>query len=89
MHEYGHTIDSQAWGPLYLPVIGLTSGISQALSKEISKWNGHYVMNFQQLTTHDVYWTELRANKRAAKYFKKHYDINWSDPKYPLENPFE
>lgn len=25
MHEYGHTIDSRIWGPLYIPVIGIHS----------------------------------------------------------------
>lgn len=28
MHEFGHTADSQRFGPLYLPVIGLSSLIS-------------------------------------------------------------
>jgi hypothetical protein len=24
-HEYGHTVQSERWGPLYLPVIGVKS----------------------------------------------------------------
>jgi hypothetical protein len=27
MHEYGHSIQSRRWGPLYLPVIGVLSAI--------------------------------------------------------------
>ena len=35
---------------------------------------------------HSTYWTETRANRRAAKYFGKHYGIDWNSfiNKYPL-----
>lgn len=66
MHEFGHTGDSQRFGPLYLPVIGLTSLIS-AMGKG----------------DHNSYWTEIRANRHAKKYFGKRYGIEWSEKGYP------
>ncbi len=54
MHEYGHYIDSQRWGPLYLFVVGSCSIISAATSTHISGKYG----------THSKYWTEMRANVR-------------------------
>ena len=34
-HEYGHSVDSQLWGWLYLPLVGLPSLISQALRRPL------------------------------------------------------
>jgi RHS repeat-associated protein len=62
MHEYGHTVDSRLFGLSYLFAIGIPSGISA------SKHDG----------THKSYWTETRANRRAARYFKRHYGVEWS-----------
>lgn len=69
MHEFGHTADSQRFGWLYLPVIGLPSLMS-ALGKG----------------DHSVFWTEIRANRHAKRYFSKHYAIAWNDNGYPTEN---
>lgn len=52
MHEYGHTFDSQLFGPLYLPVVGIPSASGAR-------------------------WTEIRANRFAANYFKKYYRVEW------------
>jgi RHS repeat-associated protein len=71
MHEYGHTIDSRAFGLSYLFAIGIPSGISA----------------WKDQINHTDYWTEKRANRRAAKYFGKHYRVNWSGrdfDRYPL-----
>ena len=68
MHEFGHTGDSQRFGPLYLPVIGLTSLIS-AMGKG----------------DHNSYWTEMRANRHAKKYFGKRYGIEWREEEYPTK----
>ena len=68
MHEFGHTGDSQRFGPLYLPVIGLTSLIS-AMGKG----------------DHNNYWTEIRANRLAKRYFGKRYGIEWSEKGYPTK----
>lgn len=69
MHEYGHYLDGQLLGISYLFVIGLPSIVSA------SKHDGK----------HYKYWTEKRANKKAANYFRKHYGIIWSSPLYPIK----
>ncbi|MBF4472946.1 hypothetical protein IRZ80_16255 [Flavobacterium sp. HJJ] len=75
MHEYGHTIDSQYFGPLYLFAIAIPSGISawQSVNRKDN--------------AHDHYWTEIRANNKASRYFKKHYGIDWTPfkNKYPTD----
>lgn len=90
MHEFGHMIDSQTWGLAYLFAIGIPSLMSAMNLKLITQWDGKPVNNYLGLFTHQVYWTEMRANRRAAKYFKEHYGIDWKNryPDYPLENPF-
>jgi hypothetical protein len=70
MHEYGHTIDSRLFGLSYLFAIGIPSAISAGKSDWIAG-------DPYGRSTHDVYWTELRANRRAANYFKRHFDIEW------------
>lgn len=35
---------------------------------------------------HNLFWTELRANNHAKKYFGKHYSIAWNEVGYPTEN---
>ena len=35
---------------------------------------------------HNVFWTELRANNHAKRYFAKHYSIAWNESGYPTEN---
>ena len=69
MHEFGHTADSQLFGWLYLPFVGLPS-----LINALGKGN------------HDVFWTEIRANRHAKRYFEKHYSIVWNENGYPTEN---
>lgn len=68
-HEFGHTADSQRFGWLYLPVIGLPSLISA-----MGKGN------------HNVFWTEVRANRHAKRYFGKYYSIAWNEKGYPTDN---
>ena len=48
-HEYGHTVDSRRWGWLYLPVIGLCSGL--------------HCLLYDRATNYYDYWTERRANR--------------------------
>lgn len=67
-HEFGHTADSQRFGWLYLPFIGLPSLLS-AISKG----------------DHNVFWTEIRANRHAKYYFGKYYSIAWNESGYPTE----
>ncbi|MDR2836881.1 MAG: hypothetical protein LBV69_11970 [Bacteroidales bacterium] len=35
---------------------------------------------------HNIFWTEIRANRRAKTYFKKNYGVNWLRlfPNYPV-----
>jgi RHS repeat-associated protein len=73
MHEYGHTIDSRVFGLSYLFAIGIPSLISADKSKPTEGG----------LTTHKKYWTEIRANKRAKKYFEKYYGVDWNFSDYP------
>jgi hypothetical protein len=35
---------------------------------------------------HNVFWTELRANTHAKRYFGKYYGIAWNDNGFPTEN---
>ena len=35
---------------------------------------------------HNVFWTEIRANRHAKNYFSKHYAIAWNESGYPSEN---
>lgn len=35
---------------------------------------------------HNIFWTEIRANSHAKKYFGKHYSITWNESGYPTEN---
>lgn len=69
MHEFGHTADSQRFGWLYLPVIGLPSLLS-AYGK----------------SDHNIFWTEIRANRHAKRYFSKHYAITWNELGYPTDS---
>ena len=68
-HEFGHTTDSQRFGWLYLPVIGLPS-----------------LLNAMGKGNHNVFWTEIRANNHAKRYFTKHYGIAWNESDYPTNN---
>jgi hypothetical protein len=73
MHEYGHTIDSRAFGLSYLFAIGIPSIFSAGNSSQVSGVP-------RGVSTHDFYRTEIRANKRAKKYFGKYYGVNWNTP---------
>jgi RHS repeat-associated protein len=74
MHEYGHTFQSQIWGPLYLPALGLPSIISAGTSRPIGGG----------LTSHSVRWYEMQANRFAARYFGRNYGVDWTNFEPPL-----
>ena len=67
MHEYGHYIDSQGLGGAYMAVIGIPSFLS----------NWKWYSNLFNLNDSDGYYTEKRANRKAAEYFKQ-YGVDWS-----------
>ena len=60
-HEYGHTLQSRAIGPLYIIKVGLPSIISGTLD-EIDLFSHN----------HDRSWFETQANRMAFKYFSNH-----------------
>jgi RHS repeat-associated protein len=70
MHEYGHTFQSQIWGPAYLLGIGIPSLASAAFSVP---------------GMHRTRWYERQANRFAARYFGRNYGVNWSpfDNRFP------
>lgn len=59
LHEYGHTFDSQLWGWLYLPVVGLPSLVSQWI--ELAGLFHH---------RHDNLYAERWANRHAKNHFE-------------------
>ena len=79
MHEYGHYLDSQVYGLSYLFVIGVPSIISAASSHKVTEWKGKKLdMNVATtIYSHDLRKYEMRANKRAKKYFGKYYGIKF------------
>lgn len=58
-HEYGHSMDSRLWGPLYLLVIGLPSGLHLL----VRRW---FKARFPSLENYYDFYTERRANKKAG-----------------------
>ena len=75
MHEYGHYLQSQWYGLLYLPVIGIPSLVSAASSKEIDgdpfrRW------------THAFFGPEMQANRWADVYFGSNYGVKWERQRY-------
>ena len=85
MHEYGHYLQSQLFGPLYLFSHGIPSFVDAIKSERIEGANN------KNYSTHDFYWTEIDANKRAKKYFEENeglkywpeYDNPTSKEQYP------
>ncbi len=77
MHEYGHTLQSRSWGPLYSFVPALLSGADMLFNWD-EPWedNPRFIM-------HDIRWYETGANRRAARYFNRHFGTEWDD----VENP--
>ncbi|RNC63251.1 hypothetical protein [Proteiniphilum sp. X52] len=84
MHEYGHYSDSQIFGLSYLFVIGTPSLFSAKFSKDVTTtYDGNSITQ----SNHNFRWYERRANKHAAKYFKR-YGVNWDDyeSRYPRKD---
>lgn len=76
-HEYGHVIQSQKLGPLYLPVVGLPSLIGSGLNGEL----GH---------DHHYEWYETWANKLSCEYLTAYEPADlrkraWNKTLYSLD----
>ena len=82
MHEFGHTIDSHKWGLLYLFGVAIPSASSA--KNNVGMYNPNF--SWAWIGTHDLKSYERAANRNASKYFKKYYQIDWSqyEPYYPL-----
>ncbi|NDW19892.1 hypothetical protein D0T53_13415, partial [Dysgonomonas sp. 216] len=90
MHEYGHYIQSQRTGWGYLFSHGIPSIISAGNSEFYSRIYDPEINDWRILTTHRINWMEIDANKKAEKYFRKRYGIDWSGNRYysyPLKKP--
>lgn len=74
MHEYGHTVDSRLYGLSYLFAIGVPSMISAANASTIAG---------KLADTHDYKSYEMRANRKAKRYFGGYYGVSWNT-KYRL-----
>ncbi|MBQ8675815.1 MAG: hypothetical protein IJ528_06280 [Bacteroidaceae bacterium] len=61
VHEYGHYIQSQQWGPAYIYSIGAPSLVSATIARMNSNYN------------HSSKWFEIDASTKGAKYFDKKY----------------
>lgn len=83
VHEYGHYIQSQIFGPMYFPVVAIPSLLSASFT---SDWSG---------MDHSQRWFEVHASKLASHHFEKKYgsgaagykpnDKNYFD-RYKFEN---
>lgn len=61
VHEYGHYIQVQQWGPLFFPFIAIPSFASAAF---IDNWSG---------IDHQYRWFEVNASRLGAKHFHRKY----------------
>ena len=61
VHEYGHYVQSQQHGPLYLFSVAIPSGLSALIDKRA---HTHY---------HRTRWFEADASYKGAEYFDKYY----------------
>ena len=77
MHEFGHTLQSECWGFLYLFIPALSSGVDMLFN-----WDKP-CSDRPEYILHDIRWFETGPNRKAANYFAKHYGVVWDE----LENP--
>ena len=73
MHEYGHSIDSRRYGPVYLLVIGLSSAWSSYRSQPKSG-------EPKGVKESSFWYTERWANQNAKHYFGRYYGVDWNKP---------
>ena len=71
MHEYGHYIQSQVFGLSYLFAVGVPSLISASGASQVSG-------EPRGVSTHDFRWYERQANRNAARYFRRHFEVDWN-----------
>lgn len=74
VHEYGHYIQSQQYGPAYLLAVGIPSLQSAIIQTDNP-----------DSPRHDIRWFEAVASKNGANYFDKYYGSEVEG--YSLGNP--
>lgn len=77
MHEYGHYIQSQMMGPLYvIPAIssGLHTLINKGRTMTYNYWSG--------IPVSSDHWTETWANRLASRYFGKYKGVDWERDRF-------
>lgn len=82
MHEYGHVLQSETAGDLYLSKVAIPSGLSGLFD---------YNLGFDH--DHDRTWFEISANQRVNRYLGKHYTSKgkpsvkdyWYEEEYPTD----
>ncbi len=84
MHEYGHYLQSQRSGPLYLFKYGLPS----ALTEHQAPFGLPMPRGTFYDGAHEDFWVEMDANNRAAEYFgdPKRGSVIWNFPDFPIGN---
>ena len=81
-HEYGHVIQSQKIGPLYIPLIGIPSFIGCGV-EDISNHDHDYEwyetwankLSYEYLTIYDA--ADLRKNPWDDTNYSLNYNLNW------------
>ena len=81
-HEYGHVIQSQKIGPLYIPLIGIPSFIGCGV-EDISNHDHDYEwyetwankLSYEYLTIYDA--ADLSKNPWDETNYSLNYNLNW------------
>lgn len=68
LHEYGHHLQSRRYGWFYLFIIGIPSLLSAIRAKPLPGG----------ITTHDLQWYEMQANRYAADYLQVNFMAEWA-----------
>lgn len=90
MHEYGHYLQSQEYGPAYLFNVGIPSLINTKKYENTKVTVFEKNLNgYAEVGKVKTMWFERRANKKAAKYFRDNYGDKWNSPwnyrHYPID----
>jgi hypothetical protein len=73
VHEFGHTIQSKIFGPLYLTKVGIPSLTSQIFED----WKG------EQFHNHSTTWFEINANQFGQLFYTPDYSYPGQEKSYP------
>jgi len=74
VHEYGHTVQSALLGPLFLPLVGVSSSLWAARYRRLVRrgcWNGYYYAFLPERTANLL--GEHVTGEKAPRPFNPHY----------------